>query len=172
MLRKFFEGIVFGAGFALSFVVVWYGAALVLTPMMVASTIDRAARDVSKSAPPPATSPGKSFHELSVDEQIAQSSAIAIARFEPAADGRKKAIIKEILKQDPGTEMYYKIGDEYVPGSHYVASNTDYGDGVVIFFTGSPAMMAMSMSYSGDRIRALGDIPLELFRQKCSKPKT
>jgi hypothetical protein len=114
----------------------------------------------------------KPFHELGIDEQIAQASVIALARYEPAADGEKKAIIREILKQDPGTEMYYKVGDEYAPASHFVASGTDYGDGVVIFFTGSPAMMMMSMGYSGDRIRGLGDIPIELFRQKCAKPKT
>ena len=28
--------------------------------------------------------------------------------------------------------------------------------------------MKMSMSYSGDRIHSLGDIPLELFREKCN----
>jgi hypothetical protein len=46
----------------------------------------------------------------------------------------------------------------------------NYGDGVVIFFTGSPASMSMSMSFSGDRIHGLGDIPLQLFKQKCEEP--
>jgi hypothetical protein len=181
MLRKFFEGIVFGAGFAISFVVIWYVFAHVATPMILAASVDRAERQFSREMPtagPEVTrqssrskGPEKPFHELGIDEQIAQSSAIALARFEPASDGQKRAIIKEILKQDPGTELYYKAGDEYVPASHFVASGTDYGDGVVIFFTGSPATMTMSMSYSGDRIRGLGDIPIELFKQKCAKPK-
>ena len=41
------------------------------------------------------------------------------------------------------------------------------GDGEVVFFTGSPAMMQLAMSYSEDRIRGLGDMPLALLREKA-----
>lgn len=182
MLKRFFEGIVFGAGFAISFVAIWYVAARVATPMIIASQVDAATRHFSEHAgpdraePPLATTiysdPGKPFHELGIDEQIAQSSAIALARYERAPDGQMKAIVKEFLKKDPGIEIGYNVGDEYVPGSHYPSSRADYGDGLVIFFGGSPAMMRMSVGYSGDRIRGLGDIPLQLVKDKCGKPAT
>ena len=76
----------------------------------------------------------------------------------------------EFLKKESGVTVYYHLGDEHAPSSHYPKANTDYGDGVIIFFTGSPAVMQMSMSYSGDRIRGLADMPLELFRQQCRAP--
>lgn len=112
--------------------------------------------------------PGKPFHELSLDDQIKQASVIAIAKYEKSSDGKMKAILKEFLKKEPGTTIYYNIGDEYPGSSYYPKENTMYGDGVIIFFTGSPATMKMSMTYSGDRIRGLGDIPIELFRKKCN----
>jgi hypothetical protein len=59
--------------------------------------------------------------------------------------------------------------DEYSAASYYPKQGTSHGDGIVIFFDGSPAMMRLSMSYSGDRIQSLGDMPLELLRAKCEK---
>ena len=110
---------------------------------------------------------GKPFHELSLEDQIKQASVIAIAKYQKSSDGKMKAIINEFLKKEPGTTIYYNIGDEYPGSSYYTKENTMYGDGIIIFFTGSPAIMKMSMTYSGDRIRSLGDIPIELFRKKC-----
>jgi hypothetical protein len=69
----------------------------------------------------------------------------------------------------PGTTFYYEIGDEFPGSSFYPEGRTNYGDGLVIFFTGSPAMMRLSMTYSGDRIRSLGDLPLKLLREKCKE---
>ncbi len=81
-----------------------------------------------------------------------------------------KAIIKEFLKKEPDTTIYYSVGDEYKDSSYCPSQNTKYGDGVVISFVGSPATMRMSMSYSGGRIHSLGDIPMELFKEKCNDP--
>jgi hypothetical protein len=108
------------------------------------------------------------FHELGAEEQIKEATVIALARYERADDGRMKAIIREFLKKQPNTTIYYNVGDEYAPSSYFPKEGMNYGDGVVIFFTGSPA--SMSMSFSGDRIHGLGDIPLQLFKQKCEEP--
>ena len=81
-----------------------------------------------------------------------------------------RAIIKEFLKKESNTTIYYDIGDEYPSSSYYPREGTRYGDGVIIFFTVSPATMRMSMSFSGDRIHSLGDIPIELFKEKCNDP--
>lgn len=78
-----------------------------------------------------------------------------------------KAVITEFLKKDANVTIYYGMGDEYPSSSYYPKEKTGYGDGVVIFFTGSPAMIKMSMTYSGDRIHGLGDLPVELLRKKC-----
>ena len=175
MFRKFLEGLCFGGGFALAFILIAGVASSLLIPMIVRppaippelapAVPSHMARMWEEDAGPP-------FHELPVEQQIATASVIALARYEPAPDGRLKAVIKEILKKTPGTEFYYAVGDEYTSGSYYPVEGRNRGDGMVIFFKGSPAMMRMSMTYTGDRIHSLGDIPLQLFREKCDESKS
>lgn len=178
MFKKFTEGLMFGGGFAISFVVVWYIAAYLIAPMFITSKIEEAAN--MHFADPgagslPSTLPGADtgretavpFHEMSLEDQIKHASVIALAGYEPSADGRMKAVIREFLKKESGAVLYYNVGDEYPSASYYPKANRDYGDGLVIFFVGSPAAMRMSMSYSGDRIRGLGDLPVELLKKKC-----
>ena len=182
MLKKFTEGLVFGGGFAIAFAAVWYTAAYLITPMFVASQVERIAgrlpsdvQGIVQSSEPRHTEifskPATPFYTLNLDEQIQKSSVIALASYEPSPDGKMKAIIKEFLKQDPKVTIYYNIGDEHPSSGHYPKERTSYGDGVIIFFTGSPATMQMSMSYAGDRIRSLEDMPIELFRKKCRENK-
>lgn len=152
-----------------------------ITPMIVASRMEHQTATQSfgrgmqthpatQGRAGKAIKPGKPFYELGIDEQIKRASVIALARYERASDGEMKAVIKEFLKKEPNVQIYYKVGDEYAPSSYYPGGKTVYGDGVVIFFTGSPATMQLSMTYSGDRIHGLGDIPIELFKEKCAKP--
>lgn len=167
MVRKLLEGLVFGAGSAVAFVIVgWLAVTLLFTS-------DFGPKEgVSYSLNPPVgADPGyvSNFGELSIEEKIEKSTVIALARFEPSADGRVKAVFSEFLKRNPDTEFYYKIGDEYPSAAYYPKEHVNYGDGLVIFFVGSPARDQMSMSYSGNRIRGLADIPIELFRDKCKK---
>lgn len=112
----------------------------------------------------------KDFHEWTLEQQIQKASVIAIARYEKE-NGRLKCVISEILKQAPGTRFYYKVGTEYRPGSLYPRKDTVYGDGQVIFFTGSPASMRYSCSFEGDRIGGLGDMPIEMLREAIRKAK-
>ncbi len=180
MFRKFVEGLVFGSGFAISFIALWYVAAYSIAPMIAGSFVQSYENQLpSKSAKTPPDSlpsshafeePGKQFHELSIEEQIEKSSVIALARYEKSDDGKMKAVITEFLKKDPGVTIYYNIGDEYPGSSYYPNEGTVRGDGAIIFFTGSPASMRMAMTYTGNRIGALGDLPVELLRNKCKAP--
>lgn len=180
MLKKFTKGLVFGGGFAIAFVAVWYIAAYSAIPLLVSSRFEEAASSQPSNAKGTRqpSKPGRTdssrqlttpFHELGLEEQIQKSSVIALARYEAAPDGKMKAIVKEFLKKDPNVTIYYNVGDEYPTSSYYPKDKISRGDGVVIFFTGSPAMMKMSMTYSGDRIHGLGDLPVELLRKKCKE---
>jgi hypothetical protein len=181
MLKKFTEGLLFGGGFGISFLALWYVAAYLITPMFVGSQIEQVANkhlsnldsktqsSISR-IPEALRESGPPFHELKLEEQIKKASVIALAKYEPAPDGKMKATIKEFLKKEPGVTLYYNVGDEYASSSYYPKDRTSYGDGLVIFFVGSPAEMRMSMSYEGDRIRGLGDLPLELLKKKCKEP--
>lgn len=170
----------FGSGFAISFVIVWYIAAYLVNPLFVETQLGYTGSGQSSNAqttvPSSVSTQNETFgdralpfHELELEEQIREASVVALARYEPSTDGKVKAIIREFLKKDPDTIFYYDIGDEYESSSYYPKSNTSYGNGIIIFFTGSPATMRMSMTYSGDRIRGLGDLPVELLRKKCKE---
>ena len=169
MLRKLLEGIVFGVGFSVAFILV----AVLVTPQLIPISFrsnDRPSPDEGDSISSTQGAEKPQFHELSVEEQIKQASAIALARYERSPDGKMKAVIREFLKKDPNTVIHYKVGDEYASASFYPSEGKDYGEGVVVFFVGSPASVRLSVTYSGDRIRGLADIPIELFRKKCEAP--
>jgi hypothetical protein len=108
------------------------------------------------------------FYEWPLEKQVASASVIVLTKFEQ--DGpRIKSIISEMLKETPGTTFNYHVGDEYARGSRYVRENTSYGDGEVIFFTGSPATMRYSSTYQGGRLLGLGDLPIDVLRQKIAR---
>lgn len=172
MARKFIDGLVFGFGFSLALLVVGGLAMYLLAPPDFRPV--QPSVSFSQGELPPTQfqkEPGLQFHALPIEKQIELASVIALARFEPAADGKMKAVFTEFLKKAPDTTIYYSIGDEYPSASFYPSDAKRFGDGVVVFFVGSPAEMRMSMTYTGDRIHSLGDIPLELFRKKCKTPE-
>ncbi|WP_111655549.1 hypothetical protein [Isoalcanivorax indicus] len=113
--------------------------------------------------------PARPFYELPLEEKIEQASVIAVAEYREGSDGRMQAIITDILKKEPGTVSYYDVGDEHPGSSYYPMEGRSHGDGVILFFTGSPARMSVSMTYRGERISSLGDMPLSLFREKCGE---
>jgi hypothetical protein len=167
MTKRFLEGLALGAGFALAFLAV-LATGLLVVPITFSSRPTVVEGPSASFSPPPLPSQlSPNFDDLPIEEQIKASSVIALARFEAAPDGKQKAIIREFLKKAPGTEIHYEVGGEYPRASHYPTEGRSHGDGVIIFFVGSPAEMRMSMSYHGDRITGLGDIPIELFRKKC-----
>ena len=109
------------------------------------------------------------MYDLPLEQQIERASVIIVTRFEAATDGRMKAVVAEILKRDPGVRFQYQVGDEYASASYYPREGTDHGDGSVVFFEGAVADMRYSTTFRGDRVGGLGDIPLKLFREKCTQ---
>lgn len=172
MLKKFRDGFVFGLGFSLACVLVAY-ISISSNELTVIDTSPSATENPNMSSYESyhrQEDALNKFHELPVDEQIEKASAIVLAKYEKAPDGEMKAIIKEFLKKKDGTTIYCDVGDEYKSSSFYPEEKVRYGEGVIIFFTGSPASMRMSMTFSGDRIGGLGDMPLVLLREKCRSP--
>ncbi len=105
------------------------------------------------------------FHKLPIDEQVKVASVIALGRYEQGDGSKLRAIITEILKKTPGTTFHYEVGQEVPNASLPIRPNTNYGDGALMFFAGSPAMMRQSFAVSNGRISALGDMPLDRIRE-------
>ena len=104
------------------------------------------------------------FHEWPIEKQVSVASVIAISKFQKSGDSMK-CIISEILKQTPNTSFYYKIGDEFPELTQHIEANTNYGDGQIMFFTGSPAQFRCSASLTNGRIGGMGDVPIDNIRK-------
>ena len=178
MIKRFIHGLTFGAGFGLAFFAILYiGVSSIIIPKIATpgdasfssfSTTDNLyVVTTPKSGTDTSIGSMVPFGELSLEDQILQASVIAIAEYKPGADGKVSAIITDILKIEEGSRFHYKIGDEYHDVSYYPQLDAYYGDGVIIFLTGSPASMRMIMTYSGDRIGSLGGMPIKLLREKA-----
>ncbi|MFZ6800577.1 hypothetical protein [Undibacterium sp. Di24W] len=161
MLRKFKDGLIFGAGFSVAFLVLSYLGFLLFTNMKWTNNTPVSENGehikVVKEIP---------FHELSPEEQINRASVIALAKHEKLPNGKYAAVVKEFIKKDPNTTVYYKIGDEYPRNPNAPEVDKSYAENMLIFFTGSPATMVSSFTYSGERISSLGDMPIEVLRNK------
>ena len=110
------------------------------------------------------------FGDWPVEKRIQAASVIAIGRYQKS-DSTLKCIISEVLKQKSDAAFYYKVGDEFPHGNQHIRENTTYGDGQILFFTGSPATFRFSCSFTGDRIGGLGDMPLSQLRELIQKSK-
>ena len=102
--------------------------------------------------------------EGSPEQKVRAASVIALARYERSGS-TLRCIITEILKQAPNTAFYYRVGDEFRHGNAEIRDNTDYGEGQILFFVGSPAEHCQSSAFSGDRLRSMGEMPITQLRE-------
>lgn len=105
------------------------------------------------------------FHAMPLEKQIEAASVIAIARYERESE-RNKCVLSEILKQAPGTEFHFKLGDELRHCSHNVKPSESRGDGQLMFFVGSPADLRFSRTFFGERLAGSGNMPISLLRKQ------
>ena len=104
------------------------------------------------------------FDGLSPEQRVQSASVIALARWQRAGS-TLRCVISEILKQTPDTKFYYKVGDEFPAGNQRAVENADFGDGLVLFFTGSPARLEETVAYRHDQITGMGDMPITTLRE-------
>lgn len=166
MLKKLKDGLMFGVGFSVAVFVFSYLGFFLFTNLKWSNDAPVSKHsehvNVVKEAP---------FHELSPEEQINRASVIALAKHEKLPNGKYAAIFKEFIKKDPSVTIYYKVGDEYPRNPNQPEIDESYAENVLIFFTGSPATMVRSFTYSGERISNFGDMPIEVLRNKAkAKP--
>jgi len=102
------------------------------------------------------------FHDWPVERRVASASAIVMTKHRIEGEDLISTV-SEVLKLEPGTALYYDVGAEYK--RRKTAKRTSYGDGEVVFFTGSPAQMRYSVTCSAGRCEGLGGIPLDTLRK-------
>ena len=173
MLKRFLDGLAFGAGFSIALVAIWVVVSLVLMPAMFSPTLPDMPEPIELEDGDlyigswPVIDEFANFSEMPVDDQIAAASVIALLAYEPAEDGRMQAIFSEVLKKADDVDFRYDVGDEFHSHSYY-PDDTRSHDRAVVFFTGSPARMRYSTTFRGDRITGLYNMTEDMFRQKCA----
>jgi len=104
------------------------------------------------------------FDGLSPEQRVQSASVIALAQWQRSGP-TLRCVISEILKQTPDTKFYYKVGDEFRAGNQRATENADFGDGLVLFFAGSPARLQETVAYRHDRITGMGDMSIPTLRE-------
>jgi hypothetical protein len=116
----------------------------------------------------------KPFHELPPEEMVARASVILLTSTEQGKD-RTRAVVAEILKQDPDVTLYYSVGDEFPTLSFYPNEkkgvDCGVGEGEVVFMVGSPASMRTAYGITNGRIGGLADMPLTKLREMVKGKK-
>jgi hypothetical protein len=103
------------------------------------------------------------LQRLPPEKKVEKASVIALTRWD-RSDSTLKCIISEILKQAPNTAFHYRVGDEVRSQQQQIRDNTDYGEGEVLFFTGSPAQLRYAAAIHHERITTFGDMPVSTLR--------
>ena len=148
-------------------------ASLNLVAMLYRASVPRTfpfAGGIISSADFPSGDEFANFHELPLEKQVQSASVIAFTTYKKE-DGKLKSVITSIPKQTPGATFNWHVGDEYTPSIRYPRENTTYGEGEVMFFTGSPPMMRYSATYSDGRVSGLGDIPVQKLTEVIQQQK-
>ena len=135
------------------FIAVWILAILLCFTLLVSFVLVRSL-SIARSE----------FDRLSPEERVHAASVIALAKWQRSGS-TLRCVISEIIKQTPDTKFYYKVGDEFSRGNQRATENADFGDGEILFFTGSPARLEETVAYRGDRITGLGDMPISVLRE-------
>ena len=177
MAKKFLDGLAFGAGFGISIVAIWVfaswlGSLLVSRPVFsdtASPSAELRDQDCGVSVEDSAFAFAERTSSLSPEERIAEAKVIALVKFEESEDGRMKAMISEVLKQDADTELGFDVGDEYYRMSFYPEPNERRGDAAIMFLADPSAKSWSSTPIYGTRIPGIGNMPLDVFREKVEE---
>lgn len=110
--------------------------------------------------------PGSS--DIKPEDAIAESSVIAVVKYEQEGN-RYKAVLSEVLKKAPDASFNFQVGDEIKENSYEPRIGESRGDGMVVFFAGSPPNYRRGVSIFDDRILAFDEMPLAVFRELVAR---
>jgi hypothetical protein len=113
---------------------------------------------------------GDDFHRWPTEKQVAVSSVIVRGEWKWER-GINKCIIAEIIKQDPGTDFPFQVGDRFPLGDMPARADADYGDGSVMFLTGARASLRFTSGLRDGRLLGAGNIRLEKLRDVVLKER-
>jgi hypothetical protein len=155
MFKTFIRGIVFGAGFSISLIIIMFIAKEILINDLE-----------SKYDNPTFQSNYEEWHKLSDDEQLKKATAIAIIRYSDSEEGSKIGTVEQIYTDDSVT-LNIKVGDSYPSLKYYPRGDSlRERSGVLVVFRDSPPIEQSTLYLYDDRVAAYGDMPVEIAIKK------
>jgi hypothetical protein len=105
------------------------------------------------------------FSALPMKEKVRLATAILVVETREV-DGMHKAFVKEVVKKQPGVELHYRAGEEYVELHHYPSAscNKCTEKSWLLFLRGNPARMRFSTTFTTDRAM-IGGKSLDAIRK-------
>lgn len=160
----FKKGLMFGAGFTVAAIIVGY-----VFVFLFGGVIFQTGQP--PTGPSSYTTYGSnSLEGKTLEKKIDISTAIFITKFNETENGFVTAVVTEVLKSSPGVNLKYTAGDIYPNASYYKEDSVRHGDGVIIFYSGTPGRQQQTYNYSNGRIGGLNNMPLDLFKNMVSGP--
>ena len=136
-MKRFWDGLIFGAGFSMAFTIISYLNMTFLFPLTM--NYGYGAEQAKESFISSESEESVKFHELSFEDKLKNASALLITRYEKRDNGKTVAIVDQIYLSSPDVKIYFKVGDEYPDGSFYPEKNTRYGEGALVLLVNTPA---------------------------------
>ena len=160
MIKSFLNGIGFGFGFCLAVgLVIWLTSQFgdQISGPIIHSSSDQENNYKEKNK----------WNDLTIEEKINKTSAIAIVRFKKEQDDLNAAYVEDILLRIPNTKLSIDIGDRIEKSDFYSQGGISRDrNGLVIFFVRNPGLEIGQSYLYDDRMIGEGDMPLELFLRK------
>lgn len=154
MLKTFSKGLAFGVGFAIALVAVFAIVSLFDFSQSVESNTVRSMEGINR------------WNELTINEKIDRSSAVALVRFKSEPEGLNAAYIDSIVTKDSSVKLDIDSGDRLEELDFYSSGHGNDRNGELLFFVGSTGQRRDRAFLYDDRLIAAGDMPLEIFLRK------
>jgi len=159
MLKKLFQGFIFGVGFTIGIITV-IGVVGVVSSKFTFTPID------STDAEEASYQDQTKWRKLTLSEKIPEISGMALVRFKDGEDSHKEAYVEKILTKENAIKIPLEVGDRVEKEDYYPSVGSSSRNGVLLLFTGNPPRKIEGAYMYEDRLIGHGDMPLEIFLKK------
>ena len=159
MLKKLMNGFVWGVGFSLALILIFFVAYknfLNVKPRPAYGVDQRKAMEERIK-----------WQELSDEEKIRTATVAVIVKYEKGEGLHMKAYVDKVLSRSDDQTLPYSVGSRVETEDYYTQDGRVLNrDGVVLMFGGNPINDLGSIFIYDDRLSAMGNMPVEVFVNK------
>ena len=159
MFKKLMNGFVWGVGFSLALILLFFVASITFFNVKPGPAYGVDQRKAMEER--------IKWQELSDEQKIRTASVAVIVRYEKGEGLHMKAYVDRVLSKSEDHALPYVVGSRLETEDYYSqAGRVRDRDGVVVMFGGNPINDLGSIFIYDDRLSAMGNMPIEVFANK------